>query len=199
MGVMLSAGAALDQARGFLAPGVPWPALEAEMAQAPPGGDGLLFLPYLQGERTPHRDPDARGVLLGLSSMTDRARILRAVMEGVAFGLRDCFELLKTRTTVKRILLVGGGAKNPLWRRILSANLHAPVALPAVDEGGAYGAAMLAALGAGVPLADLKAWARPGPETTSDPAEVERYDALHEQFRGLYRDLAFRFKTVAAL
>jgi xylulokinase len=199
MGVMLSAAVCLDRAKEKLAPGDSWERLEAEMAQAPAGGDGLLFLPYLQGERTPHRDPDARGVLFGLSALTDRARILRAVMEGVSFGLRDSFELLKSISAIKRVLVVGGGAKNALWRRILAACLHSPVTIPVIDEGGAYGAAMLAALGAGTPLSDLKAWVRPGPATEPLAEDIERYDALYGQFKLLYKDLAARFKAVAAL
>ena len=158
-----------------------------------------MFLPYLQGERTPHRDPDARGVLFGLSSMTDRPRILRAVMEGVTFGLRDSFEILKGLTDASRVLAVGGGAKNRLWREILAANLKTTVATAEVDEGGAYGAAMLAALGAGQSLSSVKAWAKPGPETEPKPSDIERYDAIYEQFKSLYLDLKDRFKTVAAL
>ena len=199
MGVMLSAASALNWAKDKLAKNEKWPELQAELASAPPGGDGLLFLPYLQGERTPHRDPDARGVLFGLSSMTDRARILRAVMEGVTFGLKDSFEILKNLVDVKRILVVGGGAKNKTWLEILASTLRSAVTSPSVDEGGAYGAAMLAALGAGAPLSDIKAWVKPGEETCPNPALSEAYEGLYGQFKELYNDLFGRFKAVAAL
>jgi xylulokinase len=199
MGVMLSATTSLGWFKAMMAPDASWAELEAEMAAAPPGGDGLLWLPYLQGERAPHRDPDARGVLFGLSAMTDRARTLRAVMEGVTFGLRDCFELVKGLAEINNVLVVGGGASNKLWRRILAANLRTPVAVPAADEGAAYGAAMLAALGAGLGLDEVKAWVGRGPATEPDPADVERYGPIYEQFRALYGDLAGRFKAVARL
>jgi xylulokinase len=158
-----------------------------------------LWLPYLQGERTPHRDPDARGVLFGLSAATDRARTLRAVMEGVTFGLRDGFELVRGRAEIKRVLVAGGGASNALWRRILAANLRAPVTVPATDEGAALGAAMLAALGGGASLDSVKAWAGPGETTEPDPALIERYGPIYREFKALYRDLADRFKAVAKL
>ncbi|MDR2455458.1 MAG: xylulokinase [Deltaproteobacteria bacterium] len=199
MGVMLSAAAALNWAKDKLAKRASWPLLESQMAGVPAGADGLLFLPYLQGERTPHRDPDARGVLFGLSSLTDAPRILRAVIEGVTFGLRDSFELLKSLTEVKSVIVAGGGAKNQLWREILAANLKTPVTAPLVDEGGAYGAAMLAALGDGAPLSEIRAWAGRGGETPPNPELSGRYDALYQEFKALYGDLAQRFKKVAAL
>ena len=111
----------------------------------PPGCEGLLFAPYLAGERTPHADPDARGAFVGLSLRHDRGALVRAVLEGVAYGLRDSLELLRAlgvRPEVGRIS--GGGARSALWREIVASVLDLPLETVAVEEGAAYGAALLA-------------------------------------------------------
>jgi xylulokinase len=199
MGVMLAAAASQNWFKDRMAPDRSWAEVEAGIERAPIGADGLLWLPYLQGERTPHRNPNARGVLFGLSTMTDEARVFRAVMEGITFGLRDSFELLKKITPIKRVLVVGGGAKSAVWRKMLAANTKTPINVPVVDEGGAYGAAMLAALGGGMKLSEVKNWVKAGGVTQPDESEYARYDAVYEQFRALYSDLTGRFDAVAAL
>jgi xylulokinase len=199
MGVMLSAAASQNWFKDKMGPNMSWKEVEDGIERTPIGADGLLWLPYLQGERTPHRNPNARGVLFGLSTMTDEIRIFRAVMEGITFGLRDSFELLKDLTEIKRVLVVGGGAKSPIWRKILADNMKAPINVPVIDEGGAYGAAMLAALGGGMDLKTVKDWVKTGDITNPNEANYAKYDAVYGQFKALYNDLKNRFDAVAAL
>jgi xylulokinase len=116
-----------------------------------PGADGLLWAPYLMGERTPHLDPLARGALVGITAQHTRAHMVRAILEGVAFSLRDTFEILKQmRVAVESIRLGGGGARAQLWRQIQADVYGLPVAVNVAEEGAAYGAALLAGVGAGV-------------------------------------------------
>ncbi|MDR1977457.1 MAG: xylulokinase [Synergistaceae bacterium] len=197
MGVMLSAASSLNWFKEKMGANFTWDEIEKGVERTPIGSDGLLWLPYLQGERTPHRNPNARGVLFGLSTMSDETRIFRAVMEGITYGLRDSFELLRERMPIKRVLLVGGGAKNKVWRKMLANNMKVPVTTPAVDEGGAYGAAMLAALGGGMDLATVKGWVKEAAVTEPDEADYARYDAVYGQFKALYADLERRFDAVA--
>jgi xylulokinase len=199
MGVMLSAASSLNWFKEKMGRGFTWDEIEKGIEQTPIGSDGLLWLPYLQGERTPHSDPNDRGVLFGLSTMSDDTRIFRAVMEGITYGLRDSFELLKKRMPIKRVLVVGGGAKNRVWRKMLADNMKIPVAVPVIDEGGAYGAAMLAALGGGADIAAVKSWVKEAAVTEPDEANYARYDAVYDQFKALYADLKQRFDAVARL
>jgi len=123
--------------------------LSQEAATAPPGADGLLWAPYLMGERTPHLDPNARGALLGLTASHTRAHIVRAILEGVAFSLKDTFTILsELNVPVKNIRLGGGGARSPLWRQIQADVYGHEVELLEAEEGAAYGAAILAGVGA---------------------------------------------------
>ena len=145
MGVMLSAAGSLQWLRDTVARGESFDTLVAEAAEWPPGAEGLLFAPYLAGERTPHADPDARGAFVGLSLRHDRGALVRAVLEGVAYGLRDSLELLRAlgvRPDVGRVS--GGGARSSLWREIVASVLDLPLETVAVEEGAAYGAALLA-------------------------------------------------------
>ena len=151
MGVMLSAAGSLRWLHDTIAPNESFEELSSEAEGAPPGADGLLFLPYLSGERTPHPDPLARGAFIGLTVRHDRAHLVRAVMEGVAFGLRDGYELMRAAgvATPSAIRASGGGTKSPLWRQILADVLGIELVAVATEEGAAYGAALLAAVGAG--------------------------------------------------
>jgi xylulokinase len=122
-----------------------------EAAEAPPGADGLLWTPYLMGERTPHLDPNARGALVGLTAQHTRAHVIRAILEGVAFSLRDAFTIFRELgVPVKSVRLGGGGARSPLWQQIQADIYGMRVDLIAAEEGAAYGAALLAGVGAGV-------------------------------------------------
>jgi xylulokinase len=151
MGVMLSAAGSLRWFRDALAPEATYEELTAEAAGQRPGADGAVFLPYLQGERTPHADPAARAVFAGLSLGHDRGGLVRAVLEGVAFGLRDSLELLRALGVEPQAgRASGGGARSRLWLEIVASVLGVPLELTAVEEGSAYGAALLAGVAAGV-------------------------------------------------
>jgi xylulokinase len=127
----------------------PYEFLSDEAATAPPGAGGLLWAPYLMGERTPHLDPNARGALVGITPSHHRGHIIRAILEGVAFSLKDSFSIFEEmKVPVTRIRLGGGGARSPLWRQIQADVYAHEVELVAAEEGAAYGAAILAAVGA---------------------------------------------------
>lgn len=129
----------------------PYDRLTAEAARAPVGCDGLLWTPYLMGERTPHLDPGARGALIGLTASHTRAHVIRAILEGVAFSLRDAFTLFEEmKVRVNTIRLGGGGARSPLWRQIQADVYGHEVEIVEAEEGAAYGAAILAGVGVGV-------------------------------------------------
>lgn len=151
MGVMLSAAGSLQWYRDSLAPEMSFDDLLKEAESAPAGCEGLLFLPYLSGERTPYPDPLARGAFIGLTLRHSRAHMTRAVLEGVAFGLKDSFKLIQNAGLGKitQVRASGGGTKGALWRQILASVLEAELVTVNTTEGGAYGAALLAGVGAG--------------------------------------------------
>jgi xylulokinase len=129
----------------------PYECLTAEAAAVPPGSDGLLWAPYLMGERTPHLDPNARAALIGLTASHTRGHVVRAILEGVAFSLRDSFTLFSEMgVPVRNIRLGGGGARSPLWRQIQADVYGHEVEILEAEEGAAYGAAILAGVGAGL-------------------------------------------------
>src|SRR5450631_734419 len=157
MGVTQAAGLSLRWFRDrFECPsskpgGDPYEKLTAEAATVPAGADGLLWTPYLMGERTPHLDAEARGALVGLTASHTRAHIVRAILEGVAFSLKDTFTIFaEMNVPVKRIRLGGGGARSPLWRQIQADVYGHEVEIVEAEEGAAYGAAILAGVGAKV-------------------------------------------------
>jgi xylulokinase len=201
MGVMLSAAGSLrwyrdviatEQAATADARGIDvYDELLAQAAEIAPGAEGLYFLPYLAGERTPHMDPYARGGWVGLTLAHDRRHLVRALVEGVSFGLKDGLVLME-RLGVSPDLLyaVGGGARNPLWRAMLASILGVPLQRLEVEEGPALGAALLAAVGAGIHAdvaAAVDAAVRPKGEVEQpDPALRERYRQLHQNFAKLH-------------
>ncbi len=152
MGVMLSAAGSLQWYRDTLAPGMSFDDLLKEAENVPAGSEGLQFLPYLSGERTPHPDPLARGAFIGLTLRHGRGHMTRAVLEGVAFGIKDIFTLIQNAGlgAIEQVRASGGGIKSPLWRQILASVLEAKLITVDVVEGAAYGAALLAGVGAGV-------------------------------------------------
>lgn len=196
MGVMLSAAGSLRWLRDTVAPGERYDVLTAQAERWQPGTDGLLFLPYLAGERTPHADPDARGAFIGLALHHDRGALVRAVLEGVAYGLRDSLELLDrlgARPTVGRVS--GGGARSELWLRIVSSVLGVPLELTAVGEGSAYGAALLGGVAGGLFRTAQEASAacvRVERTVEPDPEWSRRYDEGYARFRELYPALRTR-------
>jgi xylulokinase len=184
MGVMLSAAGSFAWLRKAL--GAEYGALDTEAERWPPGAEGLLFAPYLAGERTPHADPDARGAFVGLSLRHDRGALARAVLEGVAFGLRDSLELLRglgVEASVGRVS--GGGARSDLWVRIVASALQLPLERMAIEEGSAYGAALLAGVRAGTFADASEAVARC--VRVRDRVDPEwDYDDAYGRFRSLY-------------
>jgi xylulokinase len=151
MGVMLSAAGSLRWFRDRLAPTAAYGELTGEAEQVAPGADGVLFLPYLTGERTPHADPDARAAFVGLEARHGRGALVRALLEGVAYGLRDSLELLLGLGVQPEAgRASGGGARSRLWLGIVASVLGLPLELTAVEEGAAFGAALLAGVAAGV-------------------------------------------------
>jgi len=200
MSVMLSAAGSLRWFRDALAPGVEFSALGDEAAGVDAGSDGLLFLPYLTGERSPHPDPLARGAFVGLTVGHERRHLTRAVMEGVAFGLRDGLDLMVDAgvPAPSEIRASGGGIASPVWRQILADVLGAEIATVRTTEGAAYGAAMLAAVGA-TWFADVDAIAAAWVETTpaaSPGPDQARYAELHAEYRKLYPALAPSFAAL---
>ncbi len=201
MSVMLSAAGSLRWFRDALAPGVGYSALGEAASSVPAGSDGLFFLPYLTGERSPHPDPAARGAFIGLDVRHERAHLTRAVMEGVAYGLRDGLELMIDAGTERpaRVRVSGGGTASPLWRQILADILGAEIESVSTSEGAAYGAALLAATGAGwfktvdeacERLVSTRAVAGPGPD-------ARRYDDGYAVYRDLYPALRDLFPRMA--
>jgi len=151
MGVMLSAAGSLRWYRDTFAPGTDYDTLLKPATDVPAGSDGLFFLPYLTGERTPHPDPLARGAFVGLTVRHSFPHLTRAVLEGVSFGLRDSFELMKSAglERISQVRVTGGGARSPLWRQILADVFGTEIVTVNAEEGAAYGAALLAATGSG--------------------------------------------------
>jgi xylulokinase len=200
MGVMLSAAGSLQWYRDTLAPQESFDQLLAPAEDVPAGCEGLLFLPYLTGERTPHPDPLARGAFVGLTVRHTLPALTRAVLEGVAFGLRDSFELIKTaaKVQVRQVRVSGGGAKSPLWRQILADVFDAELVTVNTTEGAAYGAALLAGVGAGawqdVPSACQAAIKVTG-STRPQPDFVRTYEAQYQLYRQLYPALKAIFHS----
>lgn len=203
MGVMLSAAGSLDWFRHAITPDFEgddaFTRIDAMAAEIPAGADGVLFLPYLSGERTPHPDAHARGTFTGLDLRHDRRHLARAVLEGVTHGLRECLDLVRsTGVAAREARLSGGGVKSDPWRQLCADLLGVPVATSTTTEGTVYGAAILAAVGAGafdsVPAA-CDAWVRetgrlePGPDAAI-------LDARHTVYRRLYPALREVFPAI---
>lgn len=199
MGVMLSAAGSLRWFRDTLAPGVDYDDLMRGAAEAPAGSEGLLFLPYLSGERTPHPDPKARGAFVGLTTSHDLRHMTRAVLEGVAFGLRDGLDLMLAAGVARpdAIRASGGGTKSHLWRQILADVLEARIDTVATEEGAAYGAALLASVGAGMhdtvesavkQNVVSKPATEPGPDTGTYRQGHRRYRQLYPVLYPIFHD-----------
>jgi xylulokinase len=201
MGVMLSAAGSLQWYRDTLAPGMSFDDLLKEAEPVPAGSDGLQFLPYLSGERTPHPDPLARGAFIGLTVRHGRGHLTRAVLEGVAYGLKDSFTLIQSAGLgeIHQVRASGGGTKSALWRQILASVLEVELVTVNTTEGAAYGAALLAAVGAGqypdVASACETAIQVTG-RTVPDAEQVEAYHQGYTIYRGLYPALVPTFKML---
>jgi xylulokinase len=213
MGVTQAAGLSLrwfrdqmsggDVARATAEGRDPYDVMLEAAAGAPAGSRGVVWLPYLQGERTPHLDPDARAVLFGLTGAHTRADVIRAVLEGVAFSLRDCLSIVRDQgIAIGQVRLTGGGAKSPLWRQVFADVFGAELALTSSQEGPAFGAALMAAVGAGVFRSLPEACDATITVTATvepDPAVRSAYDDAYALYRELYPALRPSFARVATI
>jgi xylulokinase len=191
MGVMLSAAGSLQWYRDTLTPQMSFDDLLHEAEPIPAGSEGLLFLPYLSGERTPYPDPLARGAWVGLTLRHGRGHLTRALLEGVSFGLKDGFTLIRKAGLgeVRHVRASGGGTKGALWRQILASVLEAELVTVNTVEGAAFGAALLAGVGAGAwqdVASACAAAVRLTGSTLPDPAQVEAYRKAYPRYRELY-------------
>jgi xylulokinase len=212
MGVTLTAAGALgwfaetlchsDRAAAKAAGKSVYDALTAEAAATPVGAEGLFFLPYLAGERTPHADPTARGAFVGLTLKHNRGAMVRAVMEGVTYALRDSLDILRELgVPVKQVRATGGGARSAFWRQMQADALGASVHAMAADEGPAMGVALLAAVGCGEfkSIAEAcDATIRTTSQSKPDAKARKSYDAGVVTYRALYRALKPQFEAIAA-
>ena len=202
MGVTQAAGLSLRWFRDTFGAGAtaandtrdPYERLTAEAAAVPPGSDGLLWAPYLMGERTPHLDPNARAALIGLTASHTRGHVVRAILEGVAFSLRDSFTLFEEMgVPVRNIRLGGGGARSPLWQQIQADVYGHEVEVLAAEEGAAFGAAILAGVGAGVWASvddACKHIVKVARRVTQQPAVVARLSTCYTAYRRMYPAIA---------
>jgi xylulokinase len=211
MGVTLSAGGSLQWFRNALCAAASAAAkrkkvdvydlLTEEAKKTPPGAEGLFFLPYLAGERTPHADPLARGAFVGLTLAHTRGHMVRSVMEGVTYSLRDCLAIIEELgVKVRQIRASGGGAKSAFWRQMQADVLGKTVVRMAADEGPAYGVALLAAVGAGEYKNVVEACAatvKTTGETKPNTAARKQYDKAFPVYQHLYRSLKDDFASIA--
>ncbi len=212
MGVMLSAGGSLRWCRDLLYKNEKryaekvridiYDLITKEAGTIPPGAEGLLFLPYLSGERTPHPDPYARGVFFGLSLKHSRPHLTRAVIEGITFGLKDCLELLNGMgIRFNRVRVSGGGAKSLLWRKIMANVFNLDIVTVNATEGAAFGAALLAGVGTGV-YKDAKEGCRKTIyETgiTKPDKNAEIYQKCYKLYRALYPAVREYFRDLSKI
>jgi xylulokinase len=173
--------------------------LDEEARAIPPGCEGLVYLPYLMGERTPIWDPEARGAFVGLSARHTRAHLYRAVLEGVAFAFRQIATIADVCDHGTPVVAIDGGARSPVWRAILASALGLPVAEGGSSSGTALGSAFLAALGTGgvSSFADIAAWTEIRSVTSSDPEVQGCYNSLYPIYAGLYEKLKPDFHRLA--
>jgi xylulokinase len=213
MGVALAAGGSLQWFRNALCETVAalakrrkidvYDVLTEEAAVTPEGAEGLFFLPYLAGERTPHADPLARGAFVGLTLRHSRGHLVRAIMEGVTYSLRDCLEIMEEQGVgVKQIRATGGGARSAFWRQLQADVLGKSVVSMAADEGPAFGVALLAAVGSG----EYENIAEACDATVKTTRQVKpvaaarrHYDKGFPIYQQLYRSLRDDFRAIAAL
>lgn len=210
MGVMLSAGGSfrwyrdtlgdLERAEAAESNRDAYQILTEEAARVSPGCEGLIFLPYLSGERTPHADPNARGVFFGLTLRHDKAHLTRAVLEGVSYGLRDSLELMRDLgLSIEQVRASGGGARSPLWRQILADVFDTELATVDVTEGAAYGAALLAGVGVGAhqTVTDACDVAIKVSGRVEPSSAASTYADYYPRYRSLYPALAPEFAAMA--
>ncbi|HEY9737443.1 MAG TPA: FGGY-family carbohydrate kinase, partial [Trichocoleus sp.] len=190
LGVTLSAGGALRWYRDTFAPAIAFADLMALAEQSQPGSRGVLFLPHLAGERSPYLDPDTRGAWVNLSLAHTQGDLIRAVLEGVAFSLRSALDVIHEITPVHQLLATGGGVRSQLWFHILADVLNVELVAPQAEEGAAYGAAILAMVGAGAyPSLEAAFAVLPQGSSAVKPQENPVYEAAFARQSALYEAL----------
>jgi xylulokinase len=202
MGVTQGAGLSLQWFRNQMAPGADYDSLTAEAASAVPGSQGLFWLPYLMGERTPHLDAAARGGWIGITARHTRADLIRSVIEGVSYSQKDCLEIVESLgVPVNSVRASGGGAKSAFWRQLLADILDRRTVTLETQEGSAYGAGLLAMVGAG-PYASVPevchAAVHEVDSVSPRPAEAKFYSQAHKTYQSLYPALAPIYRSIAA-
>jgi xylulokinase len=193
MGVTQGAGLSLQWFRNQLAPSSDYDELTAEAAMSTCCAQGLYWLPYLMGERTPHLDASARGGWIGITAKHNRADLIRSVLEGVSFSQKDCLDIIQQMgVPVESVRVSGGGARSPFWRQLLADVFAKPVVTLETQEGSAYGAALLSLVGTGiyssVPEA-CRTVIRENERVESRSYESQQYARGHEVYRALYPSL----------
>ena len=203
MGVTQGAGLSLQWFRNQLAPGVDYDSLMAEASQSPAGAQGLFWLPYLMGERTPHLDALARGGWIGLTNKHTRADLIRAVIEGVSYSQRDCLDIIEELgVPVNSVRASGGGAQSPFWRQLLASILNKRVVTLETQEGSAYGAALLALSGCGEYASTeevCRAAIRETDSVSPLAADAALYAKGHKIYQSLYPALKPIYREIAAM
>ncbi len=202
-GCQLSSGGSFDWFKDKMYDSdVSFKEIDKSAEASPAGADNLLFLPYLVGERCPHPDPDARGVFFGLKISHNKGDMARAVMEGVTFGLKEIYDLIKEAKPDLQptfVISSGGGSRSKVWRQIQADIFDLPVkTLTGAAEGGAYGGAVVAGVGAGVfaNVEEAASLLKEETETLPIPENVAVYKKLFKVYQGLYTDLKDRFKEI---
>ncbi|MDR3120157.1 MAG: xylulokinase [Clostridiales bacterium] len=181
----------------------PYYIMDKLAADVPIGAGRLLYLPYLMGERSPHPDPDCRGVFFGLSAIHGRPELIRAVLEGVAYSQRECVDVFREMgVVIEDMLACGGGARSAIWRQMLADLYGCPVSLTEADEGPALGVALLAGVGAGVYASVEQACDAAVRKGSAQPPDMEahaKYEPYFALYKKLYRDLKADFETLAKI
>jgi xylulokinase len=201
MGVTQGAGLSLQWFRNQFAPGADYDGLTAEAAKAPAGSNGLFWLPYLMGERTPHLDAAARGGWIGLTAGHTRADLIRSLLEGVSYSQKDCLEIIEQMgAAVESVRVSGGGARSPFWRQMLANIFGKRVVVLETQEGSAYGAALLALVGTGGAYASVRELCQAAiheiDSVAPRPAEQQLYARGHKTYQSLYPALAPFYRSM---
>jgi xylulokinase len=197
MAVILSATNSLNWFKERFGESLSFEALENLVARTPVGSSGVIFLPYLNGERTPHRNPNARGTLFGFSTFHSVGDIFRSIYEGVGFALREGAELIESLgSELGNVRIVGGGSRSDTWCQIIADNLGKSIWLPEVDEGPAYGSARLAAGAVGI---DSSSWIRMKKEYRPDESAKKIYDSVFSIYKNLYESIKDNYREISEL
>lgn len=200
MGVMLSATNSLNWFLNNLATDIKISDVEESIKRVKPGSNKVIFLPYLNGERTPLRDPSAKGVFFGLKNSTTKSDLLRSVIEGISFGIEESFDLVKNKTEIGEVRITGGGSKNIEWIKILASMINKPIGVPEIENGGAFGAALMAKYSKkNITLEEIKSITSIKNYIYPDDYYSKVYSYLSPEYRNLTRNLMNSFHSLNSL